>query len=319
LTVFANPNVTLNNVGTTCVNGAPITLTGGNPAGGTYSGPGITGGQFDPGSLPQGSYTYYYNYTDNNGCPGSDSASITIGSAASVTVTAGSSQNCEPNTIYIGYGSQSITLNAQASTTGVSYQWYKDGNAISGATNSTYNATSAGDYSVIVTDAGGCASAASDPGSQIQINSIDVRCGNNNSKVIICHVPPGNSGNPQTLCIAPSAVPAHLAEHDGDCLGVCPGTRLDAHSGAMDQTLSVHPNPFTQTIRLTFEVDEAQVVEAIILDAAGRQIITLFEGQFQHHTHFDRSYDVSSLPKGVYILRLLRGSEIEFKKISSSN
>lgn len=319
LQVNADPIVTLSNLGTTCVNGSPITLAGGNPAGGTYSGPGITNGQFDPSSLPQGSYTYYYEYSDANGCSGIDSASITIGSASSVTVSAISGQNCIANTIYIGYGPQSITLTAQANTTGLSYQWYLDGIAITGATGTTYSATSAGDYSVIVTDAGGCSSSASDPGSHIQINSIDVRCGNNNSKVIICHVPPGNSGNPQTLCIAPSAVPAHLAEHDEDCLGPCPGTRLDHSPEAMNETFAVYPNPFGQSIRLTFEVEENQSVEAIILDAAGREMMKLFEGQIHQHTHFDRTFDVSNLSRGVYILRLSRGGEVEFKKISSNN
>lgn len=317
--VNPNPNVTLSNLGTTCVNGASITLTGGNPAGGTYSGPGITNGQFDPGSLPQGSYTYYYTFIDTNGCPGIDSALISIGSAASVSVSASAGQNCEANTIYIGYGPQSITLTAQASTTGLAFQWYKDGIAITGATGSTYSATSAGDYSVIVTDAGGCASDASDPGSHIIINTVDVRCGNNNSKVIVCHVPPGNTGNPQTLCISPSAVPAHLTEHDEDCLGPCPGSRFNSNAEALSQTFSVYPNPFSQSIRLTFETEETQTVEAVILDASGRQLMTLFEGQFQLHTHFDRTFNVSSLAKGVYILRLRRGAEVEFKKISSSN
>lgn len=317
--VHPDPIVSLSNLGTTCVNGAPITLSGGSPAGGTYTGPGITSGQFDPSTLPQGSYTYYYTYVDANGCFGTDSATISIGSAATVTVSAAAGQNCEANTIYIGYGPQSITLTAQASTTGLLYQWYKDGVVIPGATNPTYSATIAGNYSVIVTDAGGCASSASDPGSQIQINTVDVRCGNNNSKVIICHVPPGNSGNPQTLCIAPSAVPAHLNEHDEDCLGPCPGSRFNNSEEAMNETFAVYPNPFGQNIRLTFEVEESQTVEAQILDAAGRKIMSLFDGSFQRHTHFDQTFDVSKLSKGVYILRLRRGNDVEFKKITSNN
>ncbi len=46
-------------------------------------------------------------------------------------------------------------------------------------------------------------------------------CGNNNNKVLLCHVPPGNPDNPQTLCISPNAVPAHLANHPGDHCGPC--------------------------------------------------------------------------------------------------
>lgn len=40
-----------------------------------------------------------------------------------------------------------------------------------------------------------------------------------NGKVDICHLPPGNPGNPQDLNVAPSAVSAHLAH--GDWVGTC--------------------------------------------------------------------------------------------------
>ncbi len=41
-------------------------------------------------------------------------------------------------------------------------------------------------------------------------------------KVTICHVPPGNPGNAHTITIGAPAVPAHLANHDGDAVGPCP-------------------------------------------------------------------------------------------------
>lgn len=40
-----------------------------------------------------------------------------------------------------------------------------------------------------------------------------------NGKIDICHLPPGNPGNPQDLNVAPSAVNAHLAH--GDWVGTC--------------------------------------------------------------------------------------------------
>ncbi len=40
-----------------------------------------------------------------------------------------------------------------------------------------------------------------------------------NSKVDICHFPPGNPNNPQSLDVAAAAVPAHLSH--GDWLGTC--------------------------------------------------------------------------------------------------
>jgi len=45
--------------------------------------------------------------------------------------------------------------------------------------------------------------------------------GNGSEKVTLCHVPPGNSNNPQTLSVDSSAVDSHLTQHDGDYLGAC--------------------------------------------------------------------------------------------------
>lgn len=39
-------------------------------------------------------------------------------------------------------------------------------------------------------------------------------------KVTICHIPPGNPENPQTITVSENAVSAHLAH--GDTLGPCP-------------------------------------------------------------------------------------------------
>ncbi|HEY7472917.1 MAG TPA: hypothetical protein VIE68_11280 [Gemmatimonadota bacterium] len=38
-------------------------------------------------------------------------------------------------------------------------------------------------------------------------------------KVLVCHVPPGNPENPHTIEVGESAVPAHLAH--GDTEGAC--------------------------------------------------------------------------------------------------
>jgi hypothetical protein len=41
-------------------------------------------------------------------------------------------------------------------------------------------------------------------------------------KVDVCHIPPGNPGNPLTIQVDESALAAHLANHPGDKVGKCP-------------------------------------------------------------------------------------------------
>ena len=58
-----------------CENAGAFTL-GGSPSGGTYSGVGVNGGNFDPSLAGIGTHTITYTYQDGNNC--TDSATATI-------------------------------------------------------------------------------------------------------------------------------------------------------------------------------------------------------------------------------------------------
>jgi uncharacterized protein (TIGR02145 family) len=62
----------------TCLNGSAFPLTTATPAGGTYSGPGVSGGLFTPASAGIGTHTIIYTYTDGNGCTNSTSQTIQV-------------------------------------------------------------------------------------------------------------------------------------------------------------------------------------------------------------------------------------------------
>lgn len=57
---------------------APFTLTGESPAGGTFSGPGVIAGTFDPLTANLGMNIISYTYTDSAGCTGSTTDSIFV-------------------------------------------------------------------------------------------------------------------------------------------------------------------------------------------------------------------------------------------------
>lgn len=67
-----------------CLIDAPATLVG-TPAGGTWSGPGVTGNNFDPNTAGAGIHTLTYSYTDSSGCSDSDTLSITVDVCTGVT------------------------------------------------------------------------------------------------------------------------------------------------------------------------------------------------------------------------------------------
>jgi hypothetical protein len=121
--------------------------------------------------------------------------------------------------IYYGYEPFACTT-LEASSTGaagaVTYSWSMDGDPDDGQEFSTVCAS--GPECIVVTvtaeDENGCLAEAA-----MLVQVIDVVCHDENGvqKVELCHKHDGN--NPNTLCVAPDAVAAHLAH--GDILGAC--------------------------------------------------------------------------------------------------
>src|SRR4029079_1690837 len=87
LNVVNPPTVTCPANSSTCVNTAPYALTGGLPVGGTYSGPGVSGGNFNPATAGVGTHAITYTYTDANSCSNSCSFSITVNPTTTPSVT----------------------------------------------------------------------------------------------------------------------------------------------------------------------------------------------------------------------------------------
>lgn len=94
--------------GSVCFDDANVALTG-VPAGGTFSGPGVTGSSFDPSAAGNGTQNISYNYTDSNGCSGSASVTITVSACVGIDEqTAAGSISVYPNP---ANGQFNITLN----------------------------------------------------------------------------------------------------------------------------------------------------------------------------------------------------------------
>ncbi len=99
--VFALTEVTLQAFDPLCINSEAITLTGGSPLSGTYSGTAVTDGIFDPAQTVPGTHTITYTFTDGNGCTNTANAPITVHPLTTVTLEAFSPvcANAEPFTL----------------------------------------------------------------------------------------------------------------------------------------------------------------------------------------------------------------------------
>jgi hypothetical protein len=78
ISITSKPIVSLPAYAMTCPTGSAFTLNTGTPAGGTYSGTGVSGSTFTPASAGAGSHTITYNYTDAHGISNSASQTITL-------------------------------------------------------------------------------------------------------------------------------------------------------------------------------------------------------------------------------------------------
>lgn len=83
--IHASPATTVTaGVSTACLNDGSISLTG-VPAGGTFSGPGVSGNSFTPNNAGIGSHTVTYVYTDGFGCTGSATTQVAVNLCTGVT------------------------------------------------------------------------------------------------------------------------------------------------------------------------------------------------------------------------------------------
>jgi hypothetical protein len=163
VTFNTNPVVSAGNYPDACVDAADITLAG-TPAGGTFTGNGVTGNSFDP---TIGTQTITYNYTDANGCSNSNTATITVNSLP--TVSAGTypavcaSEVSVPLSgtpaggTFSGTGVSSNSFNPAVGTSTISYV-YTDGNGCTNNANTIINVNAipladAGSYPAACQDA----------------------------------------------------------------------------------------------------------------------------------------------------------------------
>ncbi len=163
VTVNSNPVVSAGTYPAACIDAADITLVG-TPAGGTFSGTGVTGNSFDPTS---GTQTITYNYTDGNGCSNSNTATITVNTlpivsagtypAVCASVVSVPLAGTPAGGAFSGTGVSGNAFNPAVGTSTISYV-YTDGNGCANNANTIINVNAiplsdAGSYPAVCQDA----------------------------------------------------------------------------------------------------------------------------------------------------------------------
>jgi hypothetical protein len=216
-----------------------------------------------------------------------------------------------PKTIYLGYGLPSLTLQASGVDI-VSYSW-APATGLSSTTSAmpVFTPTAPGSYTftVTATNINSCVETA-----QVTINVVDVRCGNRNDKVLVCH-------NGRENCIAASAVPAHLAH--GDNIGACSS---DANASMDDlgqpkallaesELFTSSPNPATASTRLAFRLTAEGSYRVEILNLQGSVVAVVAEGQGKAGQTFTHEFRREKLAAGLYMARLQTSKGNRFTRI----
>jgi hypothetical protein len=187
------------------------------------------------------------------------------------------------NTIYLGYGPQSVTLTATGGTT---YSWTPlDGLSCADCNATEVSPTVTTTYTVTVTNEYGCTASAS-----VTIYVIDVRCGNNMDKVLVCH-------KENTLCLAPNAAEARLKH--GAYLGPCLKNGMIETVDPETLILENYPNPFNKSTVIEYNLPHDAQVVLRVYDMLSREVCTLVNSR-QQAGKYTVELKADDLPDGIY-------------------
>jgi len=224
------------------------------------------------------------------------------------------------NTLYIGYGPASLTLDAIASggTAPYSYQW-TIGSASGPVQNSnasyTVSPTTNTTYYLSVVDAYGCNA----PVISKSILVEDVRCGEKLDKVAICK---NTDGKRITLCVAQESVAVHLA--NGAFLKGCDNASSasaeiqssEKVTGELSWTVTATPNPSNSSFTLRIVSGRtSEYVSMRVMDALGRVVET--RNNIAANTQLNIGADYRP---GIYIVELVQANnKKQIKLVKAKN
>jgi hypothetical protein len=224
------------------------------------------------------------------------------------------------NTIYIGYGPTSLTLNAAVSggTSPYSYKWTigsSAGPALNSSSSFTVSPTTTTTYYFNAKDIYGCSA----PLATKTVNVVDVRCGTKMDKVTVCQF---SKGKYSTNCLATKDVSSALS--NGSYLGACANAAIvtKANTQAISEpseillAITAMPNPSANYFIINIKGGNAlEKMKLRVTDVLGRSI----EQKDNIQTNSTLKIGNNYFP-GVYIVEVIQGeNRKQIKLIKTDN
>jgi hypothetical protein len=196
------------------------------------------------------------------------------------------------NTIFLGYGPQSLQLTASVAAGFPPYTYWWSTGATSNMITVSPDTTTT--YTVIIKNAFGCADTVKQT-----VFVKDIRDGQKN-KVFICH-------NGHTQSVSVNAVPAFLAQHDQ--LGACAdGARTSTVINEQPvTTAALFPNPTHGTATISLELTRDEKVSITVVNIDGKVMLKQLDKTIKAGKQ-QISLSTASLKEGTYFVLVSYGA-----------
>jgi hypothetical protein len=120
---------------------------------------------------------------------------------------------------------------------------------------------------------------------------------------------PASAGQIRSVCLSDT----YQAAVDWD--GLPPSTTYQRGQDPVDLDLTISPNPADQNIKATFTLPSMASVNLAIRDIAGQTMTSLLSQEQVLPGIHAFAIDVSTYPKGIYLVTVTAGAHSETKKL----